>query len=50
MNNRSKLLLVIGVLLFGCIVALPNVFPSDPAIVISRTDGVDVDTQFLNRG
>jgi preprotein translocase subunit SecD len=49
MNNRSKLLLVIGVLLFGCIVALPNVFPSDPAIVISRTDGVDVDTQFLNQ-
>ena len=49
MSNRSKLLLVLGVLLFGCIVALPNVFPSDPAIHVSRTDGVSVDTPLLNQ-
>jgi preprotein translocase subunit SecD len=49
MSNRSRLLLVLGILLFGCIVALPNVFPSDPAIHVSRTDGIDVDTTFLNQ-
>ncbi|MGD8323194.1 MAG: protein translocase subunit SecD [Gammaproteobacteria bacterium] len=49
MSNRSKLLLVLAVLLFGCIVALPNVFPSDPAIYVSRTDGVNVDGPVLNQ-
>ena len=42
MSLRSRLLLVFGVLLFGSLAALPNIFPSDPAIHVSRTDGVDI--------
>jgi len=49
MSNRSKLLLVLGVFLFGCIVAMPNIFPSDPAIYVSRTDGQSADVTFLNQ-
>lgn len=49
MSNRSKLLLVLGVFLFGCIVAMPNIFPSDPAIYVSRTDGQSADATFLNQ-
>jgi len=49
MSLQARLLLVFGVLLFGCLAALPNVFPSDPAIHVSRTDGVDVTAQENNQ-
>lgn len=37
-----KNLLVFGILLVSTIVALPNAFPIDPSLQISRTDGVAV--------
>ena len=49
MSLQSRLLLVFGVLLFGAIAALPNVFPSDPAIHISRTDGIEISGPELNQ-
>lgn len=49
MSLRSRLLLVFGVLLFGSIAALPNVFPSDPAIHVSRTDGIEISGPEMNQ-
>jgi len=42
-----KNLLVFGILLVSTIVALPNAFPIDPSLQISRTDGVAVDEATL---
>jgi preprotein translocase subunit SecD len=42
-----KNLLVFGILLVSTIVALPNAFPVDPSLQISRTDGVAVDETAL---
>jgi preprotein translocase subunit SecD len=42
MSKNSKLLLVVGILLVGILLAVPNVFDSDPAIQVSRTDGEPV--------
>jgi len=39
MSSRAKALLVLAVIFFGSLVALPNVFEEDPAIQVSRTDG-----------
>jgi preprotein translocase subunit SecD len=43
MTSRTKLFLVVGVVLVGTLVALPNVFDEDPAIHVSRTDGNPVE-------
>jgi preprotein translocase subunit SecD len=40
-------MLVVGILIVGLLLALPNVFDSDPAIHISRTDGEAVSTLTL---
>jgi len=44
-----KNLLVFGILLVSTIVALPNAFPVDPSLQISRTDGVAVDETTLTQ-
>ncbi len=44
--NRYSLwmnLLVVGVLLFGALVAAPNLFGDDPALQITREDGIPLD-------
>ncbi len=45
MNRYSlwKNLLVIGVLLFGALIAAPNLFGDDPALQITREDGTPLD-------
>jgi preprotein translocase subunit SecD len=40
-------LLVLGVILFGALLALPNVFPVDPAVQISGAEGAAVSTELL---
>jgi preprotein translocase subunit SecD len=42
-----KNLLVFGIIFVATIVALPNVFGDDPAVQVSRTDGVAVDEATL---
>ena len=49
MSKRSKLLLVLGVVLFGILVSLPNIFDRDPAIQVSRTDGIDVEATTISQ-
>jgi preprotein translocase subunit SecD len=49
MSGRSKLYLVLGVVLLGALVALPNVFGEDPAVHVSRTDGEAVTEPTLNQ-
>ncbi|NNC66127.1 MAG: protein translocase subunit SecD, partial [Gammaproteobacteria bacterium] len=44
--NRYSLwmnLLVVGVLLFGALIAAPNLFGDDPALQITREDGTALD-------
>jgi preprotein translocase subunit SecD len=42
-----KNLLVFGIVVVAAIVALPNVFGDDPAVQVSRTDGVAIDDATL---
>jgi preprotein translocase subunit SecD len=44
-----KNLLVLGIIVLSVIVALPNAFPVDPSVQVSRTDGVPMDAAGLEQ-
>ncbi len=48
-NNRWKYLLILVVVLFGTIYALPNIFPQDPAVQISASRSATVDEALEKR-
>jgi preprotein translocase subunit SecD len=49
MSNKSKGLLVLAVILFGFLIALPNVFAVDQAVHISRDDGESLQEATLDQ-